>query len=166
MFVKQVNEIVKKDKRLNIGEVIQIELESKEKTNLKIIAINGELLTLEEVKNAGSIFIFNFKEHDIRSIILNKPQKVVQVSYVETVTGQTKPIKADMTYIVESKKVKETEIVLGDTFYFNNSQLCEVVYLSEDKSLMVVKYVISGKEIPVLHTDVIWLRNTKIKGRV
>lgn len=165
MFVKSVVLKTNKEQEVRVGDILNIELESKASTHLEVRAINDGLYTLEEVSTKGSIFIYNYKESDIRSILVNKPQKVVKVSIVDKVTRKLKPLKG-MKYSVEESKVSESEVKVGDKFYYNNSQECEVAYLSKDKSLMVARFVNSGKEVALLHTDVMWLRNTKIKGRV
>lgn len=167
MFVKEIREKIQKTMTLQINDTINIELETKEKATLVIIAKNDNVYTLSEFNNQGNIFTLDKTTLELKNVVSGKSKKLTTIKIINRVTYRPEydiNLK-DFSYGVELTKLVEKPLAVGDTFQYNNSQPCMVMYISEAQDLMVVKYVNSGKEVGITYDNTMWLKNTKIRGR-
>ena len=165
MFIIEKSILKTDRKQLITSSIIKLSLESGESSSFKIMAINDNLITLGTVNGSGDIFLLNTTERTLKNIVTNLTKKVAYVGVINGGVDAEVNIST-LSYEVKNRIKKDEELKVNDSFMYNNSIKCVVSYLSEDKSLMVVKYINSGKEIAVEYKDAFWLKNANIKGRV
>ena len=162
MFAIQKKKTIVVNEKLAANQNIAIKVAGiKKEIELKVLALNKNILTVCESKNPGVIFVIDSETSKIKNIITNQE---MMINSAITVKDKLPVDISTLTFAGNVVKVTQEELFAGDKFLYNKVQDVQIMYITGDKTLMIVKFLSSKLEVPVKDTDSLWLAKTNIKG--